>query len=209
LFTCGMLAFTVRQAVAVYYFQYNLERPDLISSFFLVTLLVMLAGLFAVPRLSAALGKAGSIIAGGALTILGCTGMYFTPYDAPYWAMAWGCVIALGGTPIAVLGWAMIPDTIEYAQWRHGKRADGAIYSFSSFFQKLAKTVGGSAVALVLSLAGYVAHQSQSAQSLEAIRAMMSWGPAGVMVVAMLTALLYPLSRTDHERMVQEIAQRQ
>lgn len=209
LFTCGMLAFTVRQAVAVYYFQYNLERPDLISTFFLVTLLVMLVGLLAVPRMSAVLGKAGSIVAGGVLTIIGCIGMYLTPYDAPYGALFWGCVIALGGTPIAVLGWAMIPDTIEYAQWRHGKRADGAVYSFSSFFQKLAKSVGGTAVAAVLSLAGYVAHQAQSEQSLEAIRAMMSWGPASVMAVAMVAALLYPLSRTDHERMVQEIAARQ
>lgn len=209
LFTCGMLAFTIRQTIAVYYFEYNLGRPDLIGTFFMVTLSVMLVGLLGVPRLAARFGKGGSIVGGALLTIAGCIGLYFTPYDAPYLAIFWGCVVALGGTPIAVLGWAMIPDTIEYAQWRHGMRADGAVYSFSSFFQKLAKSVGGAGVAGVLSIAGYVANQAQSDASLDAIRAMMSWGPAAIMVLAIVAALLYPLNRDKHAAMVREIEARE
>ncbi|MGI9328983.1 MAG: MFS transporter, partial [Pseudomonadales bacterium] len=81
LFTCGMLAFTIRQTVAVYYFEYYLGRGDLIGTFFMVTLSVMLVGLIGVPKLAARLGKGGSIVAGGLLTILGCIGMYYTPQD--------------------------------------------------------------------------------------------------------------------------------
>ncbi|MGI9326630.1 MAG: MFS transporter, partial [Pseudomonadales bacterium] len=208
LFTCGMLAFTIRQTVAVYYFEYYLGRGDLIGTFFMATLSVMLVGLIGVPKLAAWLGKGGSIVAGGLLTILGCIGMYYTPQDAPLWAMVCGCIVAMGGTPIAVLGWAMIPDTIEYAQWRHGMRADGAVYSMSSFFQKLAKSVGGAGVAAVLAMAGYVANQAQTVESLEAIRAMMSWGPAVIMTVAIAAALLYPLNRERHAQMVREIEAR-
>ena len=121
LFTCGMLAFTVRQTIAVYYFKYNLARPDLIEPFFAATLGVMLMGLIGVPALAARFGKARCIMLGALVTMLGCLGMYFTPYDEPMMVIVWGCMVALGGTPIAVLGWAMIPDTVEYvamAAWR-------------------------------------------------------------------------------------------
>ncbi len=205
LFTCGMLGFTIRQAVAVYYFKYNVGDAALVGQFFGVTLPVMIVGLAGVPWLAKRCGKAGAIIAGAALGIVGCVGLYFTPYNQVGWIFFWGSVVALGGTPIAVLGWAMIPDTVEYAQWKHGVRADGAIYSLSSFFQKLAKMVGGAGVAAGLAWAGYVANAPQSAESTQAIHQMMTLAPLGVMVVMIVAALLYPLNSAAHQRMVEEL----
>ena len=157
IFSCGMLSFTVRQTLTVYYFSYNLERPDLISWYFGSTLSVMLVGLISVPSLAARFGKSGALMLGGLLTIVACLGFYATAPDALGWVFFWGCLVALGGTPVAVLGWAMIPDTVEYAQWKLGVRADGSIYSMASFFQKLAKAVGGAGVALALGMVGYLA----------------------------------------------------
>ena len=184
-----MLSFTVRQSVTLYYFKYNLGREDLISLFFGLTLPVMFVGLLAVPALAARLGKAGGIMAGAVLTIIGCVGLYFTPYDAIAWIFGWSCVVALGGTPIAVLGWAMIPDTVEYAQWKLGLRADGAIFSFASFFQKLAKALGGAGVAAALAISGYVANAEQSPASITAIHNLMTLVPAGIMLVMIAAAV--------------------
>ena len=64
MFTCGMLSFTVRQTVSLYYFQYNLGRGDLIPLFFLLTMPVMFVGLLFVPKLAAVFGKAGGIVIG-------------------------------------------------------------------------------------------------------------------------------------------------
>ena len=58
LFTLGMLSFTVRQTVTIYYFTYNVGRPDLIGLFFGLGLVVMFAGLPFVPALAARFGKA-------------------------------------------------------------------------------------------------------------------------------------------------------
>lgn len=205
LFTCGMLSFTVRQTVTLYYFKYNLGREDLVAAFFAVTLPVMLVGLLAVPWLSARFGKAGGIIAGALLTLVGCGGLYFTPYDAVGWVFFWSCVVALGGTPIAVLGWAMIPDTVEYAQWRHGRRADGAIFAFASFFQKLAKALGGAGVAAALAISGYVANEAQSAAATAMIHNLMTLAPAGVMLVIIAGACAYRLDRATHARILSEL----
>jgi len=205
LFTGGMLSFTVRQTVTIYYLKYNVGREDLVALFFGITMPVMLLGLLAVPKLADRLGKAGGIIAGAVVTIAGSIGLYFTPYDAIPWIFFFACVTALGGTPIAVLGWAMIPDTVEYAQWKHGLRADGAIFSFASFFQKLAKAIGGAGVAGVLAIAGYVANSEQTENSLNAIHNLMTLAPAAIMVLMVLAAWFYRLDKQAHADIVAAI----
>ncbi|MCP5179040.1 MAG: MFS transporter [Pseudomonadales bacterium] len=205
LFCCGMLSFTVRQGSTVYYFQYCVQRPELIGPFFSVTLLVMLCGLLGVPALAAKLGKARAIIAGGLLTIAGCVGLWFTPFEAIAWIFLWGAVINLGATPIAVLGWAMIPDTVEYAQLRHGVRADGAIFSFASFFQKVAKSIGGAGVGFVLALGGYVANQAQSPAAITAILSLMTLVPIGIVLVMIAAAAVHRLDRSAHQAILRQI----
>ncbi len=206
LFAGGMLSFTIRQTVTLYYFKYNLGREDLIALFFGITMPIMFVGLLFVPKLAARFGKAGGIVVGALVTIVGSIGLYFTPYSSLEWIFIWGCVVALGGTPIAVLGWAMIPDTVEYAQWRMGLRADGAIFSFASFFQKLAKALGGAGVAGVLAIGGYVANAQQSEASLDAIHAMMTLVPAGIMIVMIVVARAYHLDEATHQKIVQNLS---
>ena len=205
MFTGGMLSFTVRQAIAPYFFKYNLERPDLVGTWFQITLSIMFLGLLVTPMLARRYGKAGGILIGALVTIVASAGMYFTPYSEIELIFFWGCLMALGGTPIAVLGWAMLPDTVDYAQWRHGVRADGAIFSMSSFFQKLAKTIGGAGIAAVLALAGYVANAEQTAASLAAIHGLMTLAPAAIMVVMVLAARAYRLDAGAHRRLLAEM----
>lgn len=204
-FTSGMLALTVRQTAAAYYFEYNLGRADLIPVWFGVTMPVMFIGLAVTPMLAARYGKAGGALLGAVITLAACLGLYFTPYDNIPAIFAWGMLISLGGTPIAVLGWAMLPDTVEFAQWRHGVRADGAIFAVSSFFHKLAKTLGGAGVAAGLAWAGYVANAEQSAASLATIHNMMTLAPAAIMLIIILAARLYPLDQAAHAKVVRAI----
>lgn len=206
IFSCGMLSFTVRQATTIYFFIYNVGQPQLIAWFFSITLGCMLIGIWLVPTLAGWFGKAGATRLGAYLTIVGCLGFYFTPYTDISLIFFWGCLVALGGTPVAVLGWAMIPDTVEYAEHRLGIRADGAIFSTASFFQKLAKTIGGAGVALVLGLAGYQANQPQTPQALDAIHAVLTLLPIGIMLVLVVLTKIYSLDKDTHGRMVRELA---
>ena len=206
MFSFGMLSFTVRQAVAIYYFKYNLKRPDLIDEWFLATLSIMFVGLLFTPRLASRFGKAGGILAGALVTIVAALGLHFTPYGQIELIFAWGCLMALGGTPIAVLGWAMLPDTVDYAQVRFGVRADGAVFAMSSFFQKLAKTLGGAGVAAALGLAGYAANAEQSADALATIHGLMTLVPAGIMLALIVAAALYPLDRQTHEKLIASLS---
>jgi sugar (glycoside-pentoside-hexuronide) transporter len=205
IFSCGMLSFTIRQTTTIYFFIYNVGNPGLTAQFFGATLLCMLVGIWSVPWLSERFGKAGAVRLGAYLTIVACIGFYLTPYEAIAQIFFWGCLVALGGTPVAVLGWAMIPDTVEYAEHRHGVRADGSIYSTASFFQKLAKTIGGAGTALVLGIAGYQANQVQSAEALAAIHGMLTLAPIGIMVILIVLTKLYTLDKQAHAEIVAEL----
>ena len=205
IFSCGMLSFTVRQATTAYFFIYNVGDPGLISGFFGVTLGCMLVGIWAVPWMAEKYGKAGAVRLGAYLTIFACVGFYMTPYEAIAQIFFWGCLVALGGTPVAVLGWAMIPDTVEYAEHRHGIRADGTIFSTASFFQKLAKTIGGAGTALILGFAGYQANQVQSVETLDAIHGVLTLVPIGIMIVLIGLTKIYTLDKQAHTSLVDEL----
>ena len=205
LFTLGMLSFTFRQTAAWYYFKYNMGREDLLSLYFGVTLPVMFLGLFAVPWLSRRFGKAGGIRVGAIVAIIGAVGFYFTPPDDVVMVFVCGSVLAIGGAPVAVLGWAMIPDTVEYAEWRTGVRADGLILSTASFFQKIAKAVGGAGVAGALAFFGFVANAEQSGKTLEAILWAMSLAPLAIQVLLIAVSFAYRLDEQAHGRIVAEL----
>ena len=208
LFVLGMLAFTFRSAAVPYYFKYNVGREDLISWYFAVVLGAMILGLAAIPRLSARFGKAGAIRVGAVVAVIGGIGFYLTPPNDVAMVFLWGAILSLGGAPVAVLGWAMIPDTVEYAQWKTGVRADGVIFAAASFFQKLGKALGGWAVAALLAWFGYVANQPQSAESLHGILVLMSLCPLLVNVVLLAASFLYRLDGPTHERIVKALRRR-
>lgn len=208
IFCCGMLGFTVRSAATPYYFKYYVERPDLIPQYFLVTLGTMVIGLVMVPKIAEQFGKTRSLYVGAAITFIGCALLYTMPPDAIVGIFVSGCVISLGATPVAVLGWAMLPDTVEYAQWRHGVRADGLIYSTASFVQKLAKAAGGAAVAGMLAAYGYVANTVQEDATVDSIVGLMTWVPALIVLPLIGFAMMHKLDEATHRKIVKELEQR-
>ena len=208
LFILGMLAFTFRQATAPYYLEYVVGRPDLITPFLIATLCIMFVGLACVPTLVNRLGKQVSIQVGAVVAMIGSLGLFFNPPENVVLVFVWGCVMALGGTPIAVLGWAMIPDTVEYAQHKHGIRADGIILSTASFFQKVGKVVAGVAIPAILAFTGYVAHEVQSAASIQGIIVSVAAVPFVVNLLLLLICMTYKLDAAEHSALVDEIKER-
>ena len=180
-------------------------RLDLLGLYFGVTMPVLLVGLIGVPWLSRRFGKAGGVRVGAVVAMIGAVGFYFTAPDNVPMVFVWGSVMAIGGAPIAVLGWAMIPDTVEYAELRTGVRAAGLTFAEASFFQKIGKAVGGAGVAGLLAAFGYVANAPQSEASLGAILWSMSLVPFGIQVLLIGVSFAYRLDEKEHGRIVQTL----
>ncbi|MAN63292.1 MAG: MFS transporter [Parvibaculum sp.] len=207
-FFMGMLAFIIRSTAIIYYFQYNLGQKELFPIFMLSILLGQLAGIVVTPMVAKKLGKKNTYIWGALGGMATGVVLFMTPYEA---ITAIFVVSILGSFFFAfptVMGWSMLPDTIEYAEWKKGIRADGAIYAVSSFFQKMAMAVGGALAAMILSVTGYVANQPQNADALHGILLMISLVPVAIMVIGIAAIWFYQLDDDTHATIRGELDER-
>lgn len=124
---------------------------------------------------------------------------------------------ALSGSGIAtayVLPWAMIPDIIEIDEARTGERREGSYYAFASFFQKLATGAAVWGMGQALAMARYVTPVAgeplpiQPPAALNAIRIFMGPVPAVLLLLSLLFAWRYSVTRESHQALVEELQSR-
>jgi GPH family glycoside/pentoside/hexuronide:cation symporter len=125
---------------------------------------------------------------------------------------------ALAGSGIAtayVIPWSMVPDIIEYDQVHTGQRREGSYYAFASFFQKLATGIAIWAMGQALALTGYITPTPgaplpvQPSWAVQAIRIFMGPVPVVLLVLAILCAWRYPITRERHRALREELAARE
>ena len=120
------------------------------------------------------------------------------------------CVLAGVGVSAAhVLPWAIIPDAVEWDEWHTGERHEGMFYSLITLMQKAASSAAVPLALLLMDAAGYIPNAArQSPGALLGIRLAVGPAPAALLCAGILFALLYPLSRAEHARLVAELEQR-
>jgi GPH family glycoside/pentoside/hexuronide:cation symporter len=120
------------------------------------------------------------------------------------------CVLAgIGVAAAHVLPWAIIPDAIEWDEWQTGERHEGMFYSLTTLVHKAAASVAVPLALLVLEATGYVPNSAQqSPGALLGLRIVIGPLPAVLLCTGILFAVLYPLSREQHARIVEELERR-
>ncbi len=207
-FVLGSVSFTLQTGAKLFYFRYNLGREDLWTAYLLSMAIPAFGGLLLAPRVSARFGKAGGMILCSLGTFCGGLGLYFTPYDQIGLVFFWSIFSAFTGAPISVLVWAILPDTVEYAEWKTGIRAEGIIYSVTGFFQKLAGALGGVVSGFVLSVTGFIANQPQTAEALHGILATITIIPMSFGIVSVFALMFYELDAETHAEITAELLAR-
>jgi GPH family glycoside/pentoside/hexuronide:cation symporter len=114
-----------------------------------------------------------------------------------------------------VIPWAMVADVVEEDELKTGKRREGIYSGYLVFFRKLATAISIFVVTRVLSLAGFQGGTTgslvlveQPKSALLALRILVGVVPAIMLVLAIVTALRYPLDRVTHARIRRELARR-
>jgi sugar (glycoside-pentoside-hexuronide) transporter len=207
-FVLGGVSFTLQMGVKLYYFKYNLGREDLWGPYLLSMAIPAMLGFAAAPKIGEKFGKAGGMVVCSAMTFASGLGVYLTSYDQIGWIFFWSMWGAFAGAPIGVLTWAILPDTVEYAEWKTGIRAEGIIYSISSFFQKFAGALGGALSGAILAATGYVAGQTQTESALHGILSTITIVPMAFGFLSVVALLFYRLDASMHARIVADLAAR-
>jgi GPH family glycoside/pentoside/hexuronide:cation symporter len=135
-------------------------------------------------------------------------GIYWTPYDQIPAIFAWSMLGALAGSPVGVLTWSILPDTVEYAEWKSGIRAEGIVYAVAGFFQKASGALGGALSGLILAATGYVAGQPQTERALWGILSTITIIPMAFGAAAVAALMFYRLDADTHARIVADLEER-
>jgi len=117
-------------------------------------------------------------------------------------------VISFVMAPQAPLLWAMYTDTVDYSEWKYGRRATGPIFSAATFSQKFGMALGGGLAGWLLAKFNFQPNVAQSPETLMGIRLMMSYIPAATTVIAVVAAIFYELDDKTMRRIEKELAGR-
>ena len=115
-----------------------------------------------------------------------------------------GCIgFANGAT--GVLFWSMLPDTIEYGEWRTGIRTESSLYGFMTFAQKGAIAIAIAILGTVLTKIGFEPNEEQTAQTLSGLKSLMSIIPLIGVFISFVLVYFYPIDKKFHQKLIDEI----
>ena len=115
-----------------------------------------------------------------------------------------GCIgFANGAT--GVLFWSMLPDTIEYGEWRTGIRTESSLYGFMTFAQKGAIAIAIAILGTVLTKIGFEPNEEQKAQTLSDLKSLMSIIPLIGVFISFVLVYFYPIDKKFHQKLIDEI----
>ncbi|MEL8056511.1 MAG: MFS transporter [Pseudomonadota bacterium] len=106
---------------------------------------------------------------------------------------------------------SMVTDIVEESELATGRRSEGTFFAGISFIRKLAQGVGVMTASVILAVASLEPGMKSEDASPESVAAL-GWGYATTLLVVWMLMLLaisfYRISREDHERNLQALADR-
>lgn len=191
--------FAVGGATA-FYASYVLGNIGLV---FLITLVNVGISVLVTPFIPAVIdrfGKKNVYQFCGLFTIIGGVGLFFAPASALWLVLVLLGIKGIGGSLINTVMFGLEADTVEYGEWKSGKRSEGATYAIFSFTRKVTQSIGGALGAWALAIGGYIAasatnpNPTQPDSAIIAIKATMGLIPALAALIAMIIFIRYPLT---------------
>jgi len=192
----------------LYHFKYDMQRPDLVTpALVLPAILLILTTPFWV-WVSKVRSKRDALGLGSAIALVGYLVFFLNPSQNVPVAMAAILATGIGGSALAVMFWAMLPDTVEYGEAVTGIRAEAKTFGFATFAQKAAVGINAALLGLLLQVSGFEANAVQSEGTLLGMKAIMALVPGAGCVAILVILRGYKLDRSMHATMVDRINDR-
>lgn len=204
----NLIATSIQSAVALYFWTYNVGRADLFPMLSLVGLLVSIPLFFLMPSLSKKIEKKGVFLYGSIASIVPFIILLVAPSEM-IWVNFTAAALAIALAPFTgAIAWAMLPDCVEYGEWKTGLKGAGVVSSSLTFINKLGSAVGGILGGALLASAGYVAGQAQSPETLQMILYLYAIFPILGHVATIIALKFYKIDNKFYVKIIQEIKER-
>ncbi len=199
------VALSMFSKCVLYWFKYGLERPDMTPVALVIPALMLLVFAPFWVWFAKRFSKRNAWLLGSVFTSTGYLGFYLNQSTSMTLVLGWIFIIGLGTSAYAVGYWAMLPDTVEYNEWKLGVRNEGKVVGFAAFAQKSALAINAVLLGQLLEMFGYVANQPLSIDTLTGIKVIMCLIPLAGVVLSVAILWRYPITPAFHRKMLDEL----
>ena len=154
------------------------------------------------------IGKRNSWMAAMALLLVGFLVFYFYPITSLNELLLVLGFIGIGNGATGVLFWSMLPDTIEYGEWKTKVRTESSLYGFMTFAQKGAIAFAAILLGMALTQIGFTPNEVQSDETLAELKFIMTWIPLTGILISFVLVYFYPIDKSFHQKLINEIEER-
>ena len=188
----GTICVTGRYGILVFHVIYVVGGPQYISMMFTAMTFGQLVGTLTVPWGTKVFGKRNYMFIMNGVMAIGFVLLFLNPTNNPVYLIGVSFIGSLGfGAPAICYG--MVGDSLEYGDWKLGKRQEGLAASMLSFGVKLATAICAPVV-LLLEAVGYVPNVEQAASTKVGINFMVNMLPAIIAIISCIPLIFYKLS---------------
>ena len=166
--------------------------------------------LLAIPfwaLLALRLGKRNSWLIAMVWLLIGFLAFYFYPTQSLSELLIILAFLGFGNGATGVLFWSMLPDTIEYGEWKTGIRTESSLYGFMTFAQKGAIGISALLLGIILTNIGFIPNEIQGQETLDSLKMVMSWVPISGVILSLVMVIFYPINKSFHAKLLKDIAE--
>ena len=206
---CVALAATMLSRSVLYYFTYIVGDETAGTT---ALALMGIAGSLFVPLWMLARHRIGSrAVWLGAVVLALASSAAFALSDN---GAAWRADLFLVAMQVALAAfsfvfWAMLPDTVEYGEYRSGLRVEAVAFGVAALLQKVSIGVAAAITGFAYAAIGYVPQVAQAPAVITGIRWIMVVAPVIGCLLSALAMAANPLRRDTHRRILVALARRE
>lgn len=204
-FGTDQLAFAVANSVNMFYFTYFLNRQDLVPVIGMGSILINLGCMVILPPLTKKFGKKNMYLTFTIASMVPYTILFFMPATDVTAILAL-LLLAMAFAQIpGLLGWSMLPDCVDYGEWKYGISGAGTVTASFTFTNKCGQAIGAALTGVLLAAGGYVAGQAQTETALETIKFMRFIFPALGYACSVVSMLFYCINESFYKKMMSDL----
>jgi len=148
-----MIGYVTTTSFGIYYFKYAYGDENMYSTFALILGVTQITALAVFPVFSRYFDRRKLYTGATVLVIAGYILFFVSPMNMVFIGIA-GVTVFLGEAFIQILMLMFLADTIEYGQWKLGKRNDSVTLSLQPFINKIGGAIASGIVGVTVIISG-------------------------------------------------------
>ena len=192
----------------IYYTKYALDLHEYQGTILFTSGIVAFLSIPIWWAISNKLGKKITWLISSSITLTALMVFYIYPITLLNELLVLVAFIGFGSGAGGILFWSMLPDTIEYGEWKTKVRTESSLYGFMTFAQKGAIAFAAILLGMALTQIGFEPNAVQSDETLAGLKLIMTWIPLTGILISFVLVSFYPIDKSFHQKLINEIEER-